>query len=179
MYCSHNSSSHPLCTPFRHYTALHKNSDWQQLSAVAQSCNSIMALGSRTILRSKLTASPHSQKCHTYPTLQLRRRPQPVSKCAAATSHYHQQQQQQQDARFDELAAWLQSRGGSVGSITAGDCQMGPVVVRGLVATQVHVVTPVPLPPLPPPPNNFDEATTHTTTTAATSSSSSSRGGFC
>lgn len=44
---------------------------------------------------------------------------------------------QQQARRFDDLATWLEARGGSMGAITAGDCQMGPVVVRGLVATQV------------------------------------------
>lgn len=47
---------------------------------------------------------------------------------------------QQHDRRFDDLATWLEARGGSVGAITAGDCQMGPVVVRGLVTTQVSQV---------------------------------------
>lgn len=65
--------------------------------------------------------------------------------CAASTTHHQEWQQQQGptaapqlDPRFGALSAWVEARGGSIGSITAGDCQMGPVVVRGLVATQVR-----------------------------------------
>jgi aminoglycoside/choline kinase family phosphotransferase len=72
-----------------------------------------------------------------------------TQQAATAASHQQQhstaqqqQQQQQHDRRFDDLAAWLEARGGSVGSITAGDCQMGPVLVRGLLATQVCLAGP-------------------------------------
>lgn len=45
---------------------------------------------------------------------------------------------------FDALSQWLTENGGSVGSITVGDCQMGDATVRGLVATQdLPVNTPV------------------------------------
>jgi hypothetical protein len=37
---------------------------------------------------------------------------------------------------FTDLSEWLMRNGGSVGSITAGDCQMGDVTVRGLVALE-------------------------------------------
>jgi hypothetical protein len=37
-------------------------------------------------------------------------------------------------APFAALSDWLTQNGGSVGSITAGYCQMGDVTVRGLVA---------------------------------------------
>jgi hypothetical protein len=65
--------------------------------------------------------------------------------CAASTTQPRAWQQQQGptaapqlDPRFGDLSTWLEARGGSIGSIEAGDCQMGPVVVRGLVATQVR-----------------------------------------
>eukprot|EP00878_Enallax_costatus_P040455 GHUV01046707.1.p1 GENE.GHUV01046707.1~~GHUV01046707.1.p1 ORF type:complete len:133 (-),score=13.67 GHUV01046707.1:166-564(-) len=45
---------------------------------------------------------------------------------------------------FDALASWLSDNGGSVGRITAGDCVMGDVTVRGLVALEdLEAGTPV------------------------------------
>jgi hypothetical protein len=53
------------------------------------------------------------------------RPPKAAAEAAAAVS-----------APFNALSTWLAQNGGSVGSITAGDCQMGDVTVRGLVALE-------------------------------------------
>lgn len=58
---------------------------------------------------------------------------------AADKQHHGEATQQQQRQAFEQLAEWLTEKGGSVSGITAGDCQMGPVTVRGLIATQVRV----------------------------------------
>jgi hypothetical protein len=55
----------------------------------------------------------------------------------ALAAEQQQQQQQEADEAFEQLRDWLTQRGGSVGPITAGDCRMGPVTVRGLVAQEV------------------------------------------